>query len=180
MRQLIAAVYMSLDGVVEEPSWTMPYWSNECRRFKRDELFASDALLLGRVTYQGFAEAWPSAKDEDGFAERINALPKFVASTTLREADWNAKIIEADVAQEVARLKAQDGGNLLIYGSGDLLASLLPLDLIDELRLIICPVVVGQGKRLFAEGTQTKLKLLDTQTFEHGVIMLTYRLAPQD
>ena len=179
MRKLIAAVYLSLDGVMEEPTWTMPYWSDGFRHYKRDELFASDALLLGRVTYQGFASAWPGITDEDGFAERMNALPKFVAGVTLREAEWNAEIIEGDVAHEVARLKAQSGGDLLIYGSADLIASLLPHKLIDELRLIICPVVLGEGKRLFPDGAQAKLELAEARTFDMGVAVLTYRPALQ-
>ncbi|HVF84976.1 MAG TPA: dihydrofolate reductase family protein [Abditibacteriaceae bacterium] len=176
MRKLIATTFLSLDGVMEEPSWMMPYRDDETGRFKRDELQSADALLLGRVTYEGFAAHWPASTDE-WWAARMNPLPKFVASNTLSEATWNAQIIRGDLAAEVARLKARDGKDILIYGSADLIASLLPHNLIDEFRLMICPVVLGGGKRLFHSGTPTTLQLIEAQTFASGAVALIYRPA---
>lgn len=110
MRKIIASVYVTLDGVMEEPSWTMPFWNDELAKYAHAQLFASDALLLGRVTYQGFAAAWPSVTDDEGFADRMNSLPKFVASTTLQKVDWNnSTLIGGNVADEIARLKRQPG-----------------------------------------------------------------------
>jgi dihydrofolate reductase len=100
MRKVVVSMYVSLDGVIEEPAWTWPYWNEEIAKFKFDELFASDALLLGRVTYQGFAKAWPSMTDKEGFADRMNSLPKYVASTTLEKAEWNATLIKENIAEE--------------------------------------------------------------------------------
>ena len=176
MRKLIISTFLSLDGVMEEPSWMMPYRDEESGHFKRDELQNADALLLGRVTYEEFAKYWPTSTDER-WAPRMNAVPKFVASNTLSEATWNAQIIRGDIAAEVARIKARDGGNILIYGSADLIASLLPHNLIDEFRLIVFPVVLGAGKRLFHSGTPTTLQLIETRTFDFGAVALIYRLA---
>ena len=175
MRKVIASEYLSLDGVMEEPRWTAPYWGDDLARYAREQLFAADALLVGRVTYQGFAQAWPSITDEQGFADRMNTLPKYVATRTLETLTWNnAHRIEGDVARAVAHLKAQPGQDLLIYGSGELVRTLLREGLIDELRLWVHPVVVGQGKQLFGEDEQLKLKLLDTKTFPTGVVILSY------
>jgi dihydrofolate reductase len=180
MRKLVFTTFMTLDGVFENPGeWSAPYWSDETRQFKRAELFASDALLLGRATYDGFAEAWPTIRDEDGFSERMNALPKYVASATARDLAWNnSRAITGNVAEEVARLKAGDGGDLLIYGSGVLTRSLLPYGLIDEFRFLLYPLLQGTGKRLFPGGsTPTGLTLVETRPFESGVCLLTYRPA---
>ena len=138
-------------------------------------LFACDSLLLGRVTYQGFAAAWPTMKDEDGFADRINSLPKFVASTTLDTMEWNAQPLHGDVAEAVTHLKQEPGQDILIYGSGELVRFLMQHDLIDEYRLMVHPVVLGSGKRLFETGSQAPLKLLNTQTTSTGVAVLTYQ-----
>lgn len=175
MRKVIVSEYVSLDGVMEEPAWTMPYWNDEIAKFKFDELFASDALLLGRVTYQGFAKAWPSMTDEQGFADRMNSLPKYVASRTLEEAEWNATLIKENIAEEVSKLKQQSGQNLLVYGSADFVHTLMQHDLIDEYRLLVYPVVLGGGKRLFKDGSKTTLKLVETKTFSSGVVVLTYQ-----
>jgi dihydrofolate reductase len=176
MRKIVVSMYVSLDGVMEEPSWTMPFWSDEIAKFKFNELFASGALLLGRVTYQGFAAAWPSRKDEEGFADRMNNLPKFVVSTTLEKAEWtHSKLIRENIAQEVAGLKERPGENILIYGSGSLVDSLMEHDLIDEYRLLVYPVVLGSGKRLFKEGRKTTLKLVETIPFDSGVVALIYQ-----
>ena len=179
MRRIVAAEYVSLDGVMEEPAWTGPYFDEELGKAQLDLLFASDALLLGRVTYQGFAAAWPSMTDEQGFADRMNGLPKFVVSTSLTEVEWNnSSLIEDNVAEEVSRLKEQPGQDILIYGSGDLVRTLMEHDLIDEYRLMVFPIVLGSGKRLFGDGTdKTSLKLADTGTTTAGVVILTYRPA---
>ena len=177
MRKIIASEYVSLDGVMEEPAWTAPYWNDEIAMFKFDELFASDALLLGRVTYQGFAKAWPSMTDEQGFADRMNSLPKYVASTTLDKAEWNASLIKTNIAEEITKLKQQPGQDLLIYGSGALVQTLIQHNLIDEYRLLVYPIVLGSGKRLFKDGITTTLKLVETTPFSSGVVALTYQPA---
>ena len=176
MRRIVLSEYLSLDGVIDTPSWTVPYWTDEIAKYKFDELFASDALLLGRVTYEGFAAAWPSMKDEQGFADRMNGLPKYVVTTTLTDFTWNnARAIEGDVVAAVQALKEQEGQDILIYGSGALAQTLRQHGLIDEYRLMIHPVTLGGGKRLFAEGEDTTaLRLTDTRTFDSGVVVLTY------
>lgn len=179
MRKIIVSEFVALDGVMEAPhEWQGPFWHDEMGQYKFEELFASDALLLGRVTYEGFAAAWPSMTDEAGFADRMNSLPKYVVSTTLDTAEWNASLIKADVAAEIARLKAQPGQDILVFGSADLVRTLMQEGLIDEYRLMVHPVVVGKGKRLFGEGIDsTALQLVDTRTFPNGVMVLTYQPA---
>jgi dihydrofolate reductase len=175
MRKLKVAMYVSLDGVVENPAWTGPFWSDELSDLQGEYLYASDALLLGRVTYEGFAASWPQMEESTGeFGRRMNTMPKFVASNTLREARWNASIIEGDLAGEVTKLKQQPGGDLLIYGSGELVDELTRVGLIDEYRLMIYPVLVGTGKRIFTQSTETTLRLIDTTTTSTGVVVLTY------
>jgi len=132
MRKVKLAMYVSLDGVVENPAWTTPFWDDELSKLQEEYLFSSDALLLGRVTYEGFAASWPAMEESTGeFGKRMNAMPKFVASRTLAEAEWNASIIEGDLGVEVAKLKEQPGQDLLIYRSGDLVDELTRLGLID-------------------------------------------------
>ncbi len=175
MRKLKLAIYVSLDGVVENPAWTGPFWDDDLSKLQADYLYASDALLLGRVTYEGFAAAWPAMEETTGeFGRKMNTMPKFVASNTLHDAEWNASIIEGDVGVEVTRLKQQPGQDLLIYGSGDLVDELTRLGLIDEYRLMVHPVIVGTGKRIFVAGTERALRLTDTTTTSTGVVVLTY------
>jgi dihydrofolate reductase len=175
MRKLKLAIYVSLDGVVEDPAWTGPFWNEQLSELQADYLFASDALLLGRVTYEGFAAAWPSMEESTGeFGQKMNSMPKFVASRTLDQGEWNATIIKGELASEVAKLKDQPGEDLLIYGSGDLVDELTRHGLIDEYRLMIHPVIVGSGKRLFNGDTTTTLRLIETTTTETGVVVLTY------
>jgi dihydrofolate reductase len=176
-RTLAATLFMTLDGVVEAPDkWSFPFWSDETGKFKSDELRATDALLLGRVTYEGFAAAWPGRKDEEGFADRFNSMPKYVASKTLKKLEWNnSHLIKGDLAAEVSRLKQQPGHDIVIHGSPTLIRSLLPHDLIDEYRLLVYPIVLGRGKRLFDEASQAKLKLAESETFSKGVVKLVYR-----
>jgi dihydrofolate reductase len=176
MRKVVVAEFLSLDGVMEEPAWTFPYWNDEIARFKYDELFTSDAHLLGRVTYQGFAAAWPSRKDEGGFADRMNSLPKYVVSTTLEKAEWNnSHLIKKDVVEEISRLKQQPGQNILVAGSATLVKTLIEHDLVDEYHLLIYPVVLGQGKRLFKDGVKTTLKMVETKSFSSGVVAHIYQ-----
>ena len=175
MRSIIVSEYMALDGVIEAPMWTTPFWSDEIAKFKFDELFASDALLLGRVTYQGFAQAWPSMSDPQGFADRMNNLPKYVPSTTLDEATWNAELIKENVVAAINALKEQPGENILVYGSGKLVRTLLDNNLVDELHILLYPVVVGAGQRLFDEGSQPQgLTLTESRSFASGVVLLSY------
>ncbi len=183
MRKVVVSEFVSVDGVMEHPSWTFRFGSEEQEKYKLDELFASDALLLGRVTYEGFAGAWPSVTDEVGFVARMNGIPKHVVSTTLQEPlEWNnSTIVKGDVAEEVSRLKQEHGGNILIGGSAQLVNTLMEQDLVDEYRLMVFPVVVGSGKRLFGDGGDTKaLSLVETKTFGSGVVVLTYRPERKD
>lgn len=188
MRKVIVSEYVTLDGVMEDPGgaegfehggWSFQFWSDEAAKYKFDELFASDALLLGRTTYQGFAKAWPSMKDEQGFADRMNSLPKYVVSTTLQELTWNnSKLIKEHVAEEVSNLKQQPGQDILVAGSGELVHTLMQHNLVDEYRLMVYPIVLGSGKRLFGDGTATQvLRLVDTRTFSSGVVVLSYQPA---
>jgi dihydrofolate reductase len=150
-------------------------------RFKLDEVMASDALLLGRVTYEGFAVAWPSMTEAGDFAVRMNGYPKYVVSTTLDKAEWNnSHIIKGNVPQEVATLKQQPGRNILVYGSGQLVQMLIEHDLVDEFRLMVYPIVLGSGKRLFKDGTNTTLKPTGTHAFSSGVVALTYQPAGKE
>ncbi len=186
MRRVVVTEFLTLDGVMEAPGgefhpdgkggWTFAFFSEEAGKFKFDELFAADALLLGRVTYQHFAAAWPTMTDEAGFAERMNGLPKYVASTTLRAPlDWNARLLEGDLADAVAGLKEEGGQDLLVLGSADLVHTLLAHDLVDELRLMIFPIVLGSGKRLFRDGIDTRrLELASATPFASGVVVLSY------
>ncbi len=188
MRRVIASEFVSLDGVMEDPSWTFQFSSEEQEKFKFDELAASDALLLGRLTYEGFAAAWPNMMEQyrgprraalGEYADMMNGYPKFVVSTTLKEAEWNnSTLIKENVAEEVSGLKRQPGKDILVFGSGDLVNTLMQHDLIDEYRLMVFPVVVGSGKRLFGDEIDTKvLRLIETKTFGSGVVVLSYQPA---
>lgn len=178
MRRIVVTEFLTLDGVMEEPTpWQSGYADPESDQFKRNELFGSDALLLGRVTYEGFAAYWPAATDTGEFGERMNSLPKYVVSGRLKEATWNnAHIISQNVAQDIAHLKQQAGGDILVYGSAELVRFLLLRGLVDQMNLLVYPVVLGPGKRLFGEGEILGLSLAGTQTFSSGVVRLTYTL----
>lgn len=179
MRKIIASTNATLDGYIDNPHlWSLKYWNDESAAYAKDLLFSSDALLLGRVTYEGFAEAWPAMTDEGGFADRMNGMPKYVVSTTLEKAAWNnSTIIGDDVVERVAELRRQPGGNILIYGCGRLTDTLRENGLLDEYRIWIHPVVRGEGQRLFAEGTVADLELVDAPVFSSGVVVATYRPA---
>jgi len=177
MSKLVVTEFMTLDGVMEAPhEWSFPYWNDEAAKFKQDELFASGALLLGRVTYEGFAAAWPSRTDPTGFADRMNALPKYVVSTTLNEVGWNnSRLIKGNVADEVSRLKQEPGQDIVVHGSRTLVQTLMQHGLIDEYHLLVYPLALGSGKRLFEEGSKARLKLVEAKTFGTGVVALVYR-----
>ena len=181
MSKAIASEFVSLDGVIENPVWTFRFTGEEQQRFKFGELSAADALLLGRVTYEGFAAAWPHMTEQAGeYADMMNGYPKHVISTTLEEPlGWNnSTLIKGDVAEEVSELKQQPGRDILIFGSGTLVNNLMRLDLIDEYRLMVFPVVLGSGQRLFGDGVEeTVLELVGNDSFETGVVVLTYRPA---
>lgn len=179
MSKIVASEYVTLDGVMDEPGqWSFPFWNEEASTFKHDELFASDALLLGRVTYEGFARAWPTMEGTGDYGERMNSMPKYVASTTLSEVEWNASLIKGPITDEVSKLKQQAGQDVLIFGSGELLQTLMRHDLIDEYRLMVHPIVLGSGKRLFREGgASAKLELVNIVPTTTGVVIATYRLA---
>jgi dihydrofolate reductase len=173
MRNIVVTEFLSLDGVMEEPAWTMPYWADDIATFKGDEQDSSDTLLLGRVTYQGFAAAWPQSTDEG--ADYMNNIPKYVVSTTLDTAEWNnSTIIRDSVVDTITNLKQQDGQDILVYGSATLVQTLMQHDLVDRYRLLVYPVVVGKGKRLFQEGIPAALRLVESQSFSSGVVALVY------
>jgi dihydrofolate reductase len=177
--RLVATEYVSLDGVMEEPGqWSFPFFSDDAGKFKHDELFATDALLLGRLTYEGFAAAWPAMTGTGDFGERMNSLPKYVASTTLKEVGWNSTLLEGDVVDAVARLKEQPGRDLLLSGSASLFQLLMERNLIDEYRFMLHPIALGAGKRLFKDGApQRVLKLTETKPLSLGVVVLYYEPA---
>jgi len=178
-RKVVASTYVTVDGFIDEPGrWSFPFWSEEAAQFKSRELFASEALLLGRLTYEGFAAAWPTMAGTGEFGEKMNAMPKYVASRTLETATWNATVIKGDVAEAVRALREPDGGDLLIGGSGQLIDYLTGHDLIDEYRLMIHPIVLGDGtKRLFENVSRRTLTLIDSVSFPSGVVVLTYQPA---
>ena len=178
MRKVVVSEFVSLDGVVEDPSWTFRFGSEQQQGYKFDELAAADALLLGRVTYEGFAAAWPQMAEQTGeYGAMMNGYPKHVVSATLEEPlEWNASLVGDDVAEGVSDLKRRDGKDILVFGSGDLVDALLRRDLVDEYRLMVFPIVVGKGKRLFGDGLDTKvLEHAGTETFDSGVVVLTYK-----
>jgi dihydrofolate reductase len=174
MRKVVVTEFMSLDGVMEEPRWAFKYWNDEIANFKGEESSASDALLLGRVTYQGFAAAWPESKAEG--ADYFNSVRKYVVSKTLEEPlEWNnSTLIKDNVVEEITKLKQQDGKDIAVHGSATLVQTLVQHDLVDRYRLLIYPLVVGKGKRLFKERTTATLKLLESQSFSSGVVALVY------
>lgn len=180
MRKIIVSTYMTLDGVIDNPMWTFPYWGDDIAAFQTEDLFSSDALLLGRETYESFAQAWPARAGADEFADRINALPKYVASRTMDSAEWNTTVLKGDVVEEIRKLKAQEGMNILKYGGGELLQTLIDNDLLDELHVLVYPLVEGKGARLVPDGAQGKLKLVDTKVMQSGVIALIYHAADKE
>ncbi len=184
MRKVTAGLFVSLDGVTESPEkWQLPYFNDEMGEAIGVAMAAADAMLLGRVTYQEFASYWPGVSSEDQpFADYMNNTPKYVVSTTLDKVEWNnSTLIKGNVAEEITRLKQQPGKNIGITGSATLVQSLLQEDLLDELGLMVHPVVVGSGKHLFEDGGDTKvLRLVETKTFGSGVVVLSYQPAGKE
>ena len=188
MRKVVVSEFVSLDGVMEDPSWESPFRGEEQEKFKFDELAAADALLLGRKTYEGFAAAWPDMMEHyEGprrealgeYTDMMNGYPKHVASTTLQEPlGWNnSTLIKGDIPEEVSRLKQQEGKGILVFGSAQLVRTLMRHGLVDELRLMVFPIIVGKGKHLFEDGEDGRiLELVDSKTFGTGVVSLAYRL----
>jgi dihydrofolate reductase len=189
MGKIVVTEFVSLDGVIEDPGGSEAYrhggWTFEIERgeagdkFKLDELLEAEAQLLGRVTYEGFAAAWPAMEDGAGFAEKMNSMPKYVVSSTLREASWdNTTILSGELPDEVARLHREIDGTILVAGSAQLVQGLLEHGLVDELRLMVFPVLLGEGKRLFGEVSEKKpLRLTDSRTLGDGIALLTYEPA---
>ena len=185
MGRIVVTEYISVDGVVEAPSGTEEFerigWADDFSRgpegdsFKIEETMASDALLLGRVTYDGFAPVWPLVEGE--FAEKFNTMPKYVISSTLEDPEWNnTTVLRGDVVEEVTKVKEKHEGDIVVHGSPQLAQTLIEHDLVDELRLMVYPVIVGAGKRLFGETADKKnLRLVETTTFNDGVHVLVYR-----
>jgi dihydrofolate reductase len=190
MGKIVISEFVSLDGVMEDPGgaegyahggWTFKHPDPEGMKFKLEECFAAEAMLLGRVTYEGFAAAWPGMTDDVGFAEKMNGMPKYVVSTTLGEASWNnSTVISGNVVDEVKKLKDSEGGDILVAGSRSLAQTLIAEDLVDEYRLMVFPVVLGSGKRLFGESSQpSTLGLVDAKQLASGTMILTYHPARQ-
>lgn len=185
MRKIVVSEFVTLDGVMEDPGgaegfkyggWTFEFSSPEQEQFKFEELFKADALLLGRRTYQGFAAAWPTMTETGAFGERMNSMPKYVVSTTLSDMTWNASLLRGDLTEALSRLKQEEGQDILVAGSGQLVHTLHARNLIDEYRLMVFPVVLGSGKRLYPEGGEKKtLKLVESKPFASGVVVLTYQ-----
>ncbi len=183
MRRVVVSEFVTLDGVFEDPGgvegfrhggWAFGYdRGSEGDRFKLEEVLEAEALLLGRVTYEGFAEAWPSRSDESGFADKMNSIPKFVASRTLTHADWNnSRVVSGDLNDEVRRIVDEGDGILLVVGSGSVVRHLTAHDLVDEIRLMVFPTVLGSGATLFG-GVQrpTSFALTDVRSF--GATVMT-------
>jgi dihydrofolate reductase len=187
MGRIVVTEFISLDGVMEDPGGAEGYehggWTFEIERgeagdqFKLDETFESGALLLGRVTYEGFAEAWPSREGE--FADKFNNMPKYVVSSTLETLSWsNSTVLSGELEQDVAKLKREVDGQIVVHGSGQLAQGLLERDLVDELRLMVFPVVLGSGKRLFGDGgAKKRFHLADSKTVGDGIAILVYSRA---
>ena len=184
MGRIVVSEFVSLDGVMEDPGGSESFehggWTFEIDqgaeggRFKYEETFGSEALLLGRVTYEGFAEAWPG-RDGD-FADRFNSMPKYVVSSTLKDPEWtNSHVVGGDLVEAVTGLKAEIDGDIVVHGSATLAQGLLENDLVDELRLMMFPVVLGSGRRLFAAGSKKRLTLAESRSVGDGVLILIYQ-----
>lgn len=177
MGRIIATEFVSLDSVFEDPhEWHFPFFSDAAGEYKDEELRATDALLLGRKTYEGFAASWPERSGDD-FSDTFNSMPKHVVSSTLENPEWNnSHVVRGDLSIELGKLKARYTQDIYIHGSGELANSLLQQGLLDEVRLMVHPVVVGKGRKFFSDGTEVSaLKLIDATTFDSGVVLLTYQ-----
>jgi dihydrofolate reductase len=180
MSNLLAFEYVTLDGVIEAPEkWQFPFLSDDLTEAITAQILDASAILLGRITYEIFAASWPSrTNNEFGIADKLNSMPKYVVSKTLQNAEWhNTTLIRGDVAEETTKLKQQPGGDIAVIGSGKLLATLIRQDLIDECRLMLHPIVLGSGQRLFPDGLSATFSLVETRTYSSGVVLLRYKPA---
>jgi dihydrofolate reductase len=174
MRKLVESTFVTMDGVISDPGvWGQPFWDDDHAGYAQALMEKTDALLLGRKTYEGFAQAWPE-RSADPFTDKINAMPKYVASRTLKDATWSASIIPGDVAAEVRRLKEQPGEDLLKYGTGEFDRTLIEHNLVDEFHFWIFPIALGTGTRLFEGYVVPRLKLLKTTQFKSGIVVHAY------
>jgi dihydrofolate reductase len=184
--RIVVTEFVSLDGVMEDPGgaedykhggWTFQFDRGEGDKFKLDETMSSAALLLGRKTYEGFAAAWPSRTDDMGFADKFNSMPKYVVSSTLENPEWNnSTVLSGDLKDEVAKVREEVDGDVVVHGSAQLVQGLVENDLVDELRLMVFPVVLGSGKRVFGETSdQKRFELADSKAVGDGIAILTYR-----
>lgn len=175
MGKIVVAEFVSLDGFVQDPSWTAPYWNDRIAAYKSAELEAVDALLLGRSTYQMFATSWPNHPEEGAYKDKMNSMPKYVATESLSELDWNARRIEGELADGIAKLRADH--DLLVFGSASLVKFLRENELVDEYRLVVYPVLLGSGLRLFeAVEPEATLNLAESEVLDNGVVLSTYRV----
>ncbi|MCC6803454.1 MAG: dihydrofolate reductase [Anaerolineae bacterium] len=179
MRKIIVTEFISLDGVIENPAWTFKYWNDDIASFKGEETSADEPLLLGRVTYEAFAAAWPNrTEDDDPGAVYFNSTRKYVVSTTLETLEWNNSVLISDnIVEEILRLKQEDGPDIVVHGSGNLIQTLMANNLVDRFRLLVYPVVLGKGQRLFTEATTATLELVESRAFGNGVVALIYQPA---
>jgi dihydrofolate reductase len=192
MRKLVLSEFVTLDGVMQGPGndepnferrgWNIPYMNEEAAKYKEDELLAADALLLGEITYRGFAKSWPNI-EMGVISDRMNGMKKYVVSPTLKPAEltWNnSEHIKENIVEELKKLKAAPGKDILVYGSGQLAQALIQNDLIDEYRLQLHPIILGEGKRLFGEGLDQKtLEFVSAKTVSTGIVLLTYKFKPK-
>ena len=183
LSRLVVTEFVTLDGVMEDPKWTFEYhekhpWTEDQMKFKNGELFGSDSLLLGRVTYQGFAAAWPKMQDDpEGYGKRMNSMPKYIVSRSLPTVEWNnSRLLRGDVGEEVKRLKQRQGQDILVFGSRTLAQALFGLGLVDELRLMVYPIVLGSGKKLFEGKGNERMRAAEARAFDSGVVLLRYEL----
>lgn len=173
MGRIVAVEYLSVDGVFENPAWTQPYFDEAVGAFQGEAMQWADALLMGRVTYDGMSQAWPAmGNDPSTGGDIMNAIGKYVPTSTLSEPTWNATFLSGDVVEEVTKLKAGDE-NLVMYGSGVLSETLRAAGLVDEYRLLICPIVLGEGRRLFTDSTPSEFTVADNRTAPSGMVLLT-------
>jgi dihydrofolate reductase len=191
MGRIVVSEFVSLDGVMEDPggsekskhgAWTFKFPRGEAGdRFKIDETRNAEALLLGRVTYEGFAQAWP-ARHGDEFSDKFNSMPKYVVSSTLKKADWNnSTVLKGDAVEEVSKLRQRLQGDIVVHGSARLVQTLIAHGLVDELRLMVYPVILGSGKRLFGETSEMKpLRLAESKAVGDGIAILVYKPAAED
>ena len=176
MRKIIVSAMVSLDSAVENPQrWSFDYANDEFMKYASDQLNAADALIMGRVTYEGFAQAWPARAGADAFADRMNSLPKYVASKTLKKAEWsNSTLISGGLVEATGKIKNSTSGHIVIYGSASLVGQLMPRGLIDEYALMVFPIILGRGTKLFPSDISRKLALIESQQFGDGIMLLRY------